>query len=48
MVLVSHDFRLIDQVANQIWVCENKTVSAATRGTGEAICTLCVWRIPCE
>jgi ATP-binding cassette subfamily F protein 2 len=27
VVLVSHDFRLIDQVANEIWVCENKTVS---------------------
>uniref|UniRef100_A0A7S0UP19 ABC transporter domain-containing protein n=1 Tax=Polytomella parva TaxID=51329 RepID=A0A7S0UP19_9CHLO len=27
VVLVSHDFRLIDQVAKEIWVCENKTVS---------------------
>jgi ATP-binding cassette subfamily F protein 2 len=27
MVLVSHDFRLIDQVANEIWVCENGTVT---------------------
>lgn len=26
MVLVSHDFRLINQVAREIWVCENKTV----------------------
>lgn len=26
VVLVSHDFRLIDQVCNEIWVCENKTV----------------------
>ena len=26
VVLVSHDFRLIDQVANEIWVCEGKTV----------------------
>ena len=26
MVLVSHDFRLIDQVAEEIWVCDNKTV----------------------
>lgn len=26
LVLVSHDFRLIDQVAKEIWVCENKTV----------------------
>lgn len=27
VVLVSHDFRLIDQVAKEIWVCENKTVT---------------------
>jgi len=27
VVLVSHDFRLIDQVADEIWVCENKNVS---------------------
>jgi ATP-binding cassette, subfamily F, member 2 len=27
VVLVSHDFRLIDQVANEIWVCENKGVT---------------------
>jgi len=26
VVLVSHDFRLIDQVAKDIWVCEGKTV----------------------
>ena len=26
-VLVSHDFRLIDQVADTIWVCENKGVT---------------------
>ncbi|MEW5305584.1 MAG: hypothetical protein WDW36_008116 [Sanguina aurantia] len=26
MVLVSHDFRLIEQVAKEIWVCENGTV----------------------
>lgn len=26
LVLVSHDFRLIDQVADKIWVCEDKTV----------------------
>ena len=26
VVLVSHDMRLIDQVAEQIWVCDNKTV----------------------
>lgn len=27
MVLVSHDFRLISQVAEEIWVCENQTVT---------------------
>ncbi|XP_068639701.1 ABC transporter F family member 1-like [Aristolochia californica] len=27
MVLVSHDFRLINQVAQEIWVCENQTVT---------------------
>lgn len=27
VVLVSHDFRLIDQVAQQIWVCDNQTIS---------------------
>uniref|UniRef100_A0A1B6CXJ3 ATP-binding cassette sub-family F member 2 n=1 Tax=Clastoptera arizonana TaxID=38151 RepID=A0A1B6CXJ3_9HEMI len=27
MVLVSHDFRLIDQVAEEIWVCEKGTVT---------------------
>jgi ATP-binding cassette subfamily F protein 2 len=27
VVLVSHDFRLIDQVAKEIWVCENKGVT---------------------
>jgi len=32
VVLVSHDFRLIDQVADQIWVCENKKVTR-WRGT---------------
>ena len=26
VILVSHDFRLIDQVARDIWVCEDKTV----------------------
>merc|ERR1712156_791851 len=26
VVLVSHDFRLIDQVAQEIWVCDDKTV----------------------
>ena len=32
MVLVSHDMRLISQVAKEIWVCDNKTVM---RYTGE-------------
>jgi len=27
MILVSHDFRLITQVAQEIWVCENKKVT---------------------
>nr|GMD25413.1 ABC transporter F family member 1 [Ipomoea batatas]GME19040.1 ABC transporter F family member 1 [Ipomoea batatas] len=27
MVLVSHDFRLINQVAREIWVCENQAVT---------------------
>ncbi|EDW72138.1 uncharacterized protein Dwil_GK10328 [Drosophila willistoni] len=27
MVLVSHDFRLINQVAEEIWVCEKETVT---------------------
>ncbi|WVZ89987.1 hypothetical protein U9M48_036328 [Paspalum notatum var. saurae] len=27
MVLVSHDFRLINQVAQEIWVCENQAVT---------------------
>lgn len=26
LVLVSHDFRLINQVAREIWLCEDKTV----------------------
>jgi ATP-binding cassette, subfamily F, member 2 len=26
MVLVSHDFRLLKQVADEIWVCDNKTI----------------------
>ncbi|RWW87390.1 hypothetical protein BHE74_00003780 [Ensete ventricosum] len=32
LVLVSHDFRLINQVAEEIWVCENQ---AATRWEGD-------------
>jgi len=27
VVLVSHDFRLISQVAEEIWVCEKQTVT---------------------
>ncbi|CAK8685322.1 ATP-binding cassette sub-family F member 2-like [Clavelina lepadiformis] len=27
MILVSHDFRLINQVAKDIWVCENQTIT---------------------
>lgn len=27
MVLVSHDMRLISQVADQIWICDNKTIT---------------------
>lgn len=27
MILVSHDFRLINQVAKEIWVCENQTIT---------------------
>lgn len=26
VVLVSHDFRLVEQVAKELWVCDNKTV----------------------
>lgn len=27
MVLVSHDMRLISQVAKEIWICDNKTIT---------------------
>jgi len=27
MLLVSHDFRLISQVAKEIWICENQTIT---------------------
>ena len=27
LILVSHDFRLINQVADEIWVCENQAVT---------------------
>lgn len=32
MILVSHDFRLISQVAKEIWICENRTVTPWTKG----------------
>jgi len=27
VVLVSHDFRLINQVAKEIWLCDKKTIT---------------------
>merc|ERR1711998_626095 len=27
VVLVSHDFKLLEQVADVIWVCDNKTIT---------------------
>jgi len=27
LILVSHDFRLISQVAKEVWVCDNKTIA---------------------
>ncbi len=35
LVLVSHDFRLIDQVAKEIWVCEDKKVTPWTKSIRE-------------
>jgi ATP-binding cassette subfamily F protein 2 len=32
VVLVSHDFRLIDQVAKQVWVCDHKTITVHKGG----------------
>nr|XP_039255679.1 ATP-binding cassette sub-family F member 2-like isoform X2 [Styela clava] len=32
MILVSHDFRLISQVAKDIWICEKRTVTPWTKG----------------
>jgi len=32
MLLVSHDFRLINQVAEEIWVCEKRTITKWTGG----------------
>lgn len=31
MVLVSHDFRLINQVAEEIWICEKCTVTKVSK-----------------
>lgn len=31
MVLVSHDFRLINQVAEEIWICEKGTVTKVNK-----------------
>jgi len=31
---VSHDFRLINQVAKEIWICENQTI---TRWNGDIL-----------
>ncbi len=36
LVLVSHDFRLIDQVAKEIWVCDKKKVSLVSQPWGPA------------
>lgn len=35
MLLVSHDFRLISQVAKTIWVCDNKTITVWDKGITE-------------
>jgi ATP-binding cassette subfamily F protein 2 len=34
MILVSHDFRLIQQVANDIYICDNQTI---TRWEGDIL-----------
>ena len=41
LVLVSHDFRLIDQVAKEIWVCDKKKVRPVSqpRGLHACVCT---------
>jgi ATPase subunit of ABC transporter with duplicated ATPase domains len=31
LILVSHDFRLISQVAKEIWVCEKKVCPCAVQ-----------------
>jgi len=35
LVLVSHDFRLIGQVAKEIWVCDKKTISKWPKGISD-------------
>lgn len=35
MILVSHDFRLISQVAKEIWICENSTIKKWDKGIME-------------
>merc|ERR1719388_762735 len=35
LVLVSHDFRLIGQVAKEIWVCDKKTITKWPHGIQE-------------
>jgi energy-coupling factor transporter ATP-binding protein EcfA2 len=35
MVLVSHDMRLISQVAKEIWMCDNRTVAKYQGGIGD-------------
>ena len=35
VVLVSHDFRLLEQVADTIWVCEHKTITPWPKGIQE-------------
>ena len=35
LVLVSHDFRLLEQVADTIWVCEHKTITPWPKGIQE-------------
>jgi len=37
LVLVSHDFRLIGQVADEIWICEKQTVTKWPKGGAEGI-----------
>ena len=34
MVLVSHDFRLLGQVVEDLWVCDNKTIKTWNKPGG--------------